>query len=319
LHDFCDADKSKEKWFQTPVRKFIKLDYFPGDLADEVAPRLERYFAKLLFEGDLLKVAIRETLTVVKNMTPSIGWSLLRTWLNGWITSTRFGSPDAGCEFGCKVEEDDGSADRVSHYIDCEVLWQTVLELVFREYGVTWAEQRWNAPVLRPPDLAFECFRHREKLIVLAVAVGAFHFLNAQIRNGARTGITKRTAPFYAFSALDCERDVFRKPLLYANGRSTFRDVVVENTTQDVGFLTDSDSESDKLCHEFDHTCGLLEPPLLDELSSSEGQFCTGSEIDRLTPVLAESFRRVLRVTKWPGPLGRRLPSTRGIARAPFC
>ena len=197
LRDFGEADKSKKKGLQAAVAQFIKPVFFPGDLADEVAPPLERYFAKFLFEGDLLKVATRETRTVVKNMAPSTGWALLRTWLNGWITSTRFGNPDAGCKFGCRVEEDDGSADRVPHYIDCEVLWQTVLELVLREYGVTWAEQRWNVLVLSPPDLAFESFRHREKLIVLAVAVGAFHFLNAQIRGRAPTGIITLTAPFH--------------------------------------------------------------------------------------------------------------------------
>ena len=133
LRDFGEADKSKKKGLQAAVAQFIKPVFFPGDLADEVASRLERYFAKFLFEGDLLKVATRETRTVVKNMAPSTGWALLRTWLNGWITSTRFGNPDAGCKFGCRVEEDDGSADRVPHYIDCEVLWQTQYSNLFSE------------------------------------------------------------------------------------------------------------------------------------------------------------------------------------------
>ena len=81
------------------------------------------------------------------------------------------------------------------------------------------------------------------------------------------------------------------------------------NCTTYEQYRTDSDSESDELCHEFDLAGGWLEPPLLDELPSPAGQ---------LGAVLAESFRRVLRVTKWPEPLGRRYTSANGISRAPF-
>ena len=59
--------------------------------------------------------------TVGAALPSSFPMCLLRTWSNGWFTSTRMHEPKIlPCIFGC------GAGDCLHHYLECEVLWTLV-------------------------------------------------------------------------------------------------------------------------------------------------------------------------------------------------
>jgi len=54
-----------------------------------------------------------------KRTPPRVRAAMLRTWLDGWCTSRRFGDRGGRCAFGCPLGD-----DAVQHYVCCPRLWR---------------------------------------------------------------------------------------------------------------------------------------------------------------------------------------------------
>jgi len=54
-----------------------------------------------------------------KSTPPRVRAAVLRTWMDGWCTSRRFGRRGGRCAFGCPL-----GADAVQHYVCCPRLWR---------------------------------------------------------------------------------------------------------------------------------------------------------------------------------------------------
>ena len=63
----------------------------------------------------------KELKNICSPLPNSVPMCLLRTWSNGWFTSTRLHEPKIlPCIFGCDA------GDCLHHYLECEVLWTLV-------------------------------------------------------------------------------------------------------------------------------------------------------------------------------------------------
>ena len=88
------------------LRGFLRdrlLHWFPREQADDLAP-----------------VAVRALLSLQRSGSPELQAALLRTWANGWCTSTRFGDRAQPCLFGCRGVD---AIDHVRHYAECDRAW----------------------------------------------------------------------------------------------------------------------------------------------------------------------------------------------------
>lgn len=176
----------ERKGFQAAVVKVVKAAHFPSDLAAEVAPRLYRFLAREAFPEEYLLAEVRATLKHARRMAPSVGWALLRTWLNSWVTSSRVGAQTSNCKFGCARGDDDNETDRLNHYVDCDAWWDSWLQVLWKECRWTWAATRWNFLVLKPPFLNDLDFQHHNKLVALTIATDSYHAVGDTILKGSR-------------------------------------------------------------------------------------------------------------------------------------
>jgi hypothetical protein len=71
-------------------RNFI-ASRLPNDLALALLPRLREQLGGT-YPDDKVLEAMRGSLKLVKSIAPQAGWALVRTWCNGWVTSSRVGA-----------------------------------------------------------------------------------------------------------------------------------------------------------------------------------------------------------------------------------
>ena len=160
---------SQRKGLQAAAAKVIAISRFPADLASEITPRLHRFH--------YLTDQIRITFGVVKNMAPSVGWALIKTWLNSWVTASRVGACPRRCKFGCPSSAN--NMDRLNHYVDCNTIWDVLLTVLWKLHAMTWTTSRWKLLVVRPPFLHGE-FNYQQKLYALAAVVDCFQYVSNQ-------------------------------------------------------------------------------------------------------------------------------------------
>ena len=91
----------------------------PGSLRPFLCDRLRHWFPREQ-APDLAAIAIRSLLNMEKVGFPELQAALLRTWANGWCTSTRFGDRAQPCLFGCRGVD---AIDHVRHYAECDRAW----------------------------------------------------------------------------------------------------------------------------------------------------------------------------------------------------
>ena len=116
-HWAAAASAPTNKGLQAAIAKKLAPATLASDLAVEMLPRLRRFLAPLAFSDEYLLPQLRATLDVVRPLAPSIGWALVRTWANGWITTSRTGTKNQPCCFGCPWHYDGNNTDRLDHYV----------------------------------------------------------------------------------------------------------------------------------------------------------------------------------------------------------
>jgi hypothetical protein len=258
-YDFDFPLDDMRKGLQAAATKALAPVLFPSDLATEVAPRLFRFLAPEAVSWDYLVGQLRVTLGFAKKLAPSIGWALLRTWLNGWVTASRVGAQKRPCKFGCNFREGSLKYDRLDHYLDCDILWGSLLEVVLADWHRTWSASRWNLLVIPPPFLEGVDFRHTEKLIALTATLDTYcHISNERLD----VGVTSSSAA----------------PLCDVRLVSEESESDTDSSDGNTGDSSSSSSRSSDDHHEGSESEDFLASP-------------------RLVAQLRESFRRVARVT----------------------
>ena len=91
--------------------------------AELLVTRVERLTLSAVAERPLLLLKLEASLANMKNLSPQVAWSTLRSLTNAWVTKSRMGASKTTCLFGC-VEE--GNYDGLKHYLGCGILWATI-------------------------------------------------------------------------------------------------------------------------------------------------------------------------------------------------
>lgn len=121
---------------QAGITKWLKMTSLTRNLAQVIAPRINRFFAnstKTQAKQSTLHDQLKIFIAIAKTATPAAATSILRTWRNAWITSRRAQTQVAKCEFGCSHP---GGKDELEHYINCPALNAPINTIIFQNSGI---------------------------------------------------------------------------------------------------------------------------------------------------------------------------------------
>ena len=137
---------------QAHIQKHIAQNHYEHSLAINVYPRIYKFLPPPLnFPKDALIASIENTNKVASKLPPSIGFAILKTWCNGWITDTRFNiSHNPPCRLGCDPTVH-GNNDRLKHYLSCPRLWKATFDTYRKVTATTIHHSVFNALCLIPP------------------------------------------------------------------------------------------------------------------------------------------------------------------------
>ena len=152
----------------------------PHRIANLLLPRLSKHLSNETLDQDKLLHAIDVTLNICKRLTPQVGSAVIRTWCNGWPTSSRVGADTVACIFGCAHH-----IDSLRHYATCPLLWTPILSECRRRWGTTWRLTVWNS-------LALGHYHNhnvsnvvvQRQLFSIMVATDVFNTMRAQCKKG---------------------------------------------------------------------------------------------------------------------------------------
>ena len=113
-----------------------------------------------------------------RNMAPSVGWALLRTWLDSLDVSSYVGARWLPCKFGCAITENSAEVDRLDHDVDCDAWWDNWLATFCKECRWMWAASCWNFLVLCLQFLDPSRSEHHNEPVALTVATYVYHTVN---------------------------------------------------------------------------------------------------------------------------------------------
>jgi hypothetical protein len=172
----CQAQTgSRRSSLQAGAYKSLWAARFPLDLAVTLLPRVLKFFDGA-FQEETVLYSMRRCLECVRKMAPQAGWVVVRTWCNGWVTSSRVGAKVKPCIFGCEDTVSDKSRDSLSHYLACPALWGPIVRLSETGWNVSWsievASSLALASLVDPacPSVATEC-----QIAALVTACDVFH------------------------------------------------------------------------------------------------------------------------------------------------
>lgn len=177
-----------------PVTKSVQesayvslLDHHvPVSLATLLLPRLRKHCKNIGLnpDGRWLKDEMNSALAQARRTSAQAGWALVRTWCNGWPTSSRMGGKVAECVFGCKTDK---PADSLMHYIVCEKLWRPILEEFGKVHGDIWEASACNSLCIDAGESAHKMTDECRFALLAAITV-AVDVYNVW-RHGARRNL----------------------------------------------------------------------------------------------------------------------------------
>ena len=101
--------------YETFVREL-----YPNCMGRLVARRINNMFPNCSFSD---RVDLDRAFKSLAQQSKSCAMMVLKTWLNGWATSTRYHEPVIhSCLWGCPG----GLPDATAHYISCPRLWKSI-------------------------------------------------------------------------------------------------------------------------------------------------------------------------------------------------
>lgn len=124
-----------------------------------------------------------QALTVVKQLTPAVGWALVKSWCNGWNTDTRVAQTENSscrfCAFGGEL-----GADRLSHLLECDLFWEPTLHSVSVEISTPLTLSPSLALCLQGPEAAVSDETLQTHAQVLCIACDYYQTVAASQRVG---------------------------------------------------------------------------------------------------------------------------------------
>ena len=159
----------EQKALQKKVHKILMADAFKDDENAQVSTLIRTRISNLFapFQVDYCSVVnLDQVISLLKQVQPHSGLKVIKTWLNGWATSSRMKEDVVlPCLLGCSHGE-----DSLKHYVMCSHMF------AFCNYVFKVDSCPLSRFAIRNPSI--------QNLYILACVFSAYHAVKGQVRGG---------------------------------------------------------------------------------------------------------------------------------------